>query len=160
MSWFLYSWLLYLWCFSTFANNYFCEIILKLLFKDNIFTWPEKKKWKMPWLSSFKGAWCLTWSGMAIRSPLISVSTLLSSMTEFIDSIHSVSTGASNKIHFSSGRSSYKTHIRNNKDWSNRSTKAKQQCCLLWGGLRWCNGGMTLDLTTNTRSSTRTTFQF
>ena len=50
MSWFLYSWLLYLWCFSTFANNYFCEIILKLLFKDNIFTWPEKK-WKMPWLS-------------------------------------------------------------------------------------------------------------
>ena len=125
LSWFLYSWLLYLWCFSTFANNYFCEIILKLLFKDNIFTWPEKKMENA--LTELKGAWCLTWSGMAIRSPLISVSTLLSSMTEFIDSIHSVSTGASNRIHFSSGRSSYKKHIGNNKDWSNESTKAEQQ---------------------------------
>ena len=48
----------------------------------------------------------LTCSGMAMRSPLMSVSTLLSSITEFIDSIHSVSTGASNKIHLSSGRSS------------------------------------------------------
>ena len=98
--------------------NYYLKII---------FLHGQKKKWKMPWLSSFKGAWCLTWSGMAIRSPLISVSTLLSSMTEFIDSIHSVSTGASNRIHFSSGRSSYKKHIGNNKDRSNESTKAEQQ---------------------------------
>ena len=53
----------------------------------------------------------LTWSGIAIRSPLIRVRTLLSSITEFIDSIHKVSTGASNKIHFSSGRSSDQTQI-------------------------------------------------
>ena len=51
----------------------------------------------------------LTWSGMAIRSPLIRVSTLLSSITEFMDSIHNVSTGASNRIHFSSGLSSENT---------------------------------------------------
>ncbi len=49
--------------------------------------------------------WC-TCSGMEIRSPLMSVRTLLSSMTEFMDSIHRVSTGPSNTIHFSSGRSS------------------------------------------------------
>ena len=62
----------------------------------------------------------------------MSVSTLLSSMTEFIDSIHSVSTGASNRIHFSSGRSSNKTHIGNNKVWPNRSIKAIHQNLLLW----------------------------
>lgn len=48
----------------------------------------------------------LTCSGMEIRSPLIRVSTLLSSMTEFMDSIHRVSTGASNSNHFWSGFSS------------------------------------------------------
>lgn len=41
-----------------------------------------------------------------IRSPLISVRILLSSMTEFMDSIHIASMGPSNKIHFSAGRSS------------------------------------------------------
>ena len=48
----------------------------------------------------------LTWSGIEILSPLISVRTLLSSMTEFMDSIQRVSTGPSSKIHFSSGFSS------------------------------------------------------
>ena len=43
---------------------------------------------------------------MEIRSPLMRVRTLLSSSTEFMDSIHSVSTGASNTSHFSSGFSS------------------------------------------------------
>lgn len=51
-----------------------------------------------------------TCSGILIRSPLIRVNTLLSSMTEFIDSIHNVSTGASNKIHFSSDFSSDKEY--------------------------------------------------
>ena len=46
---------------------------------------------------------------MAIRSPLMSVRILLSSMTEFMDSIHSVSTGPSNTIHFRSGFSSEHT---------------------------------------------------
>lgn len=48
----------------------------------------------------------LTCSGMEILSPLMSVSTLLSSITEFMLSIHRVSTGPSNMIHFSSGVSS------------------------------------------------------
>lgn len=48
----------------------------------------------------------LTCSGIEILSPLMSVSTLLSSITEFMLSIHSVSTGPSNTIHFSSGVSS------------------------------------------------------
>lgn len=43
---------------------------------------------------------------MEILSPLMSVRTLLSSMTEFMLSIHRVSTGPSNTIHFSSGVSS------------------------------------------------------
>jgi hypothetical protein len=43
-------------------------------------------------------------SGM--RSPLIRVRILLSSMTEFMLSIHIASIGPSNKIHFSAGRSS------------------------------------------------------
>ena len=47
-----------------------------------------------------------TCSGMEIRSPLMRVSTLLSSITEFMDSIQRVSTGASNTSHFSSGFSS------------------------------------------------------
>ena len=47
-----------------------------------------------------------TCGGIAIRSPLISVSSLLSSSTVFIDSIQSVSTGPSSSSHFSSGFSS------------------------------------------------------
>ena len=43
-----------------------------------------------------------TCDGIAMRSPLISVSSLLSSSTVFIDSIHSVSTGPSSSSHFSS----------------------------------------------------------
>lgn len=52
------------------------------------------------------GFFAFTCSGIEIRSPLIKVSTLLSSITEFIDSIHSVSTGPSNTSHFWSGFSS------------------------------------------------------
>lgn len=48
----------------------------------------------------------LTRSGIEILSPFMSVSTLLSSITEFMLSIHRVSTGPSNTIHFSSGFSS------------------------------------------------------
>jgi len=48
---------------------------------------------------------------MAIRSPLMRVSTLLSSITEFILSIQRVSTGPSNVIHFSSGFSSVQMEI-------------------------------------------------
>ena len=47
-----------------------------------------------------------TCSGIDIRSPLINVRILLSSITEFMLSIHNVSTGPSNIIHFSSGFSS------------------------------------------------------
>eukprot|EP00962_Isochrysis_galbana_P028268 scaffold8907_cov105-Isochrysis_galbana.AAC.5 len=46
---------------------------------------------------------------MAMRSPLIRVSNLLSSSTVFIDSIHRVSTGPSISSHFSSGFSSAHT---------------------------------------------------
>ena len=42
-----------------------------------------------------------TCGGIAMRSPLIKVSSLLSSSTVFIDSIHSVSTGPSRSSHFS-----------------------------------------------------------
>ncbi|CAF4645112.1 unnamed protein product, partial [Rotaria magnacalcarata] len=44
----------------------------------------------------------VTCGGIDIRSPLANVKSLLSSINEFIDSIHDVSTGASNKINFSS----------------------------------------------------------
>ena len=50
-----------------------------------------------------------TCGGIAMRSPLMSVSSLLSSSTVFIDSIQSVSTGPSSSSHFSSGRSSAQT---------------------------------------------------
>ena len=45
-------------------------------------------------------------SFMPMRSPLMSVSVLLSSMTVFMLSIQSVSTGPSSSSHFSSGLSS------------------------------------------------------
>ena len=47
-----------------------------------------------------------TCAGMEIRSPLRSVSSLLSSSSVFIDSIHSVSTGPSKSTHFWSSPSS------------------------------------------------------
>ena len=47
-----------------------------------------------------------TCSGIEIRSPLMRVRILLSSITEFMLSIHTASTGPSNMIHFSSGFSS------------------------------------------------------
>mmetsp|Transcript_13821 Transcript_13821/g.40581 ORF Transcript_13821/g.40581 Transcript_13821/m.40581 type:complete len:205 (+) Transcript_13821:6572-7186(+) len=50
-----------------------------------------------------------TCAGIAMRSPLMSVRSLLSSRTVFIDSIHSVSTGPSISSHFSSGLSSEHT---------------------------------------------------
>lgn len=43
-----------------------------------------------------------TWSGIVIRSLFTNVKTLLSSMTLFMFSIQTASTGPSNKIHFSS----------------------------------------------------------
>ena len=52
---------------------------------------------------------CLTCAGMEMRSPLSSVSSLLSSSSVFMLSIHSVSTGPSNRIHFWSGLSSLHT---------------------------------------------------
>ena len=68
-----------------------------------------------------------TCSGMAILSPLMSVSTLLSSITEFILSIHKVSTGPSNVIHFSSGFSS----IRVKKNHNYRQQGPKMACSIL-----------------------------
>mmetsp|Transcript_5801 Transcript_5801/g.17737 ORF Transcript_5801/g.17737 Transcript_5801/m.17737 type:complete len:318 (-) Transcript_5801:1272-2225(-) len=50
-----------------------------------------------------------TCGGIAMRSPDSRVSSLLSSSVVFIDSIHSVSTGPSNRIHFWSGDSSLHT---------------------------------------------------
>ena len=51
----------------------------------------------------------LTCAGMLMRSPLSSVSSLLSSSSVFMLSIHSVSTGPSNRIHFWSSPSSLHT---------------------------------------------------
>ena len=51
----------------------------------------------------------ITCDGMDIRSPLAKVSSLLSSIKEFIDSIHDVSTGASKRINLTSGFSSIRT---------------------------------------------------
>lgn len=63
-----------------------------------------------------------TCSGMAILSPLISVRTLLSSITEFMLSIHKVSTGPSNTIHFSSGFSSELSSRRESRGRAVRHT--------------------------------------
>ena len=52
-----------------------------------------------------------TLSGIEIRSPLIKVKILLSSITEFIDSIHKVSTGPSKTSHLLSPLSSAQTFL-------------------------------------------------